>query len=88
MKPAQLSQYENAAVTRAKEACVNDFMGAIFDIMWNEGVHSLEDLDAPKFELVLTKARTDKHVQAAFEKYMTEYSAYLDKIMSGELPPF
>lgn len=88
MKPGQLSQYENAAVTRAKEECVGDFLAEVLETMWNDGAHSLTDVDADRFEVLAGKLRSSVGVEALFEKFMTSYSAYLDKIMSGEEPPF
>lgn len=88
MKAKELSTYENAAVTRAKEDCVDSFLQAVLDIMWDAGIQNLSELDADTYTKIESVARMDRRVQATFEKFMTAYSNYLDKVMSGELPPF
>lgn len=88
MKPAQLTTYENAAVTRAKEAAISDLMEAILAMLWERKIKNLEEIDGQTFAGLERVARMDNGVQEAFTKFMTEYSAYLDKIMSGEEAPF
>ncbi len=88
MKSGQLTQYESAAVTRAKEAAVSALMESILSLMWERGIKSLDEIDGPTFAGLEKIARMDRGVQSAFEKFMTQYSAYLDKVLSGEEPPF
>ena len=88
MKTPQLNQYEAAAVTRAKEAAVSALMESILSLMWERGIKSLDDIDGETFAGLEKVARMDRGVQSAFEKFMVQYSAYLDKVLNGEEPPF
>jgi hypothetical protein len=88
MKLPQLTQYENAAVTRAKEDAVKALMESILSLMWERGIKSLDEIDGPTFAGLEKIARMDRGVQAAFEKFLQQYAAYLDKVLNGEEPPF
>lgn len=87
MKQGKLTQYENAAVTRAKEAAVSALLEAFLSLLWERNL-KLDEIDGQTFAALEKVARMDKGVQSALEKFMTEYSVYLDKVMSGEEPPF
>lgn len=88
MSGKDLSIYEQAAITRAKEGAVSSLLEAIFSLMWERGIKSLEDVDAETFAGLEKVARSDSAVQASFTKFMAEYVSNLDKVLSGEEAPF
>lgn len=88
MKSKDLSIYEKAAVTRAKEAVVSSLMEAILSMMWARGIKSLDDIDGETFAGLERVAKMDEGVQAAFTNFLMEYTKNLDAVMSGEEAPF
>lgn len=88
MAPKELTIYEQAAITRAKEEVVSALLEALLSLMWERGIKSLDDIDGQTFGALERVARLDRGVQAAFTKFMSAYVQHLDKVMSGEEAPF
>jgi hypothetical protein len=88
MSGKDLTVYENAAITRAKEAVVSALMEAFLSLMWERGIKSLDDIDGETFAGLERIAKMDAGVQSAFTKFLIEYAKHLDAVMSGEEAPF
>jgi hypothetical protein len=88
MTKKELTVYEAAAISRAKEAVVSALLEAVLSLMWERGIKSLDDIDGQTFAGLERVAKMDVNVQAAFTKFMSEYVSHLDKVMSGEEAPF
>lgn len=88
MPKSDLTIYEQAAITRAKESVVSALLEAMLSLMWERGIKNLDEIDGQTFAGLERVARLDANVQAAFTKFMAEYVGHLEKVMSGEEAPF
>lgn len=88
MTKKDLTIYELAAVTRAKEATISALMEALLSLMWERGIKSLDQIDGQTFAGLERMARMDASVQAAYEKFLMEYARNLSAVMSGDEAPF
>ena len=88
MTTKDLSIYETAALTRAKEDAISALLEALLSILWERDIKSLDDIDGQTFGALERVAKMDKAVDAAFIKFMFAYSAHLGKVVSGEEAPF